>query len=189
VIPVVHTFKCKLNCSGFEAVLRIVGLFVITLAMAAVLVAVFYYFPYRGSYEQHIPILPGDHNPVPSISGGEVVSKAAFLKLSEGHQTDIAVSNDKVSYKVVVDGVSYRYNQSAGYDWWRCYTPGGYVIRNGEVVRELQRDLVGGVIPGFVLLLLVLLVLGVLLWRLTWKDFTDPWTGDVVDTRRLFRAR
>lgn len=160
----VKTFQNRLGIPRGEAVGRIIGLcLLITLALAIV-ATVFTFFPYSGQVDT-VSILPGNHIQVSKILDGEVqVERGQFLQLAENNQTFIALEDEAISYMVKAGGVSYRYEQVAGYNTFR-YDLSNQTIKQGMVVREFHRDIFDMIVVFIALPLLVLFLLLVAISR------------------------
>ena len=71
----------------------------------------------------------------------EGLSRDAFLVLAQGENVTMAIQGEAVVYEIVYKGIVFRHWQSAGagiYYYWQA--EGGYEIRDGFLVRPLNRD-------------------------------------------------
>lgn len=166
----VGTVEGKLGCSSDEAVWRIIGISLLSVATVAVIALVLVFFPYQGKKTQDISILPGSHVEILEILDGEaLVDGDKFLEVAEGNKTFIALGDHATSYMVKDEGISYRHSQPVHLDV--RYRVGDQEIQGDTVVRILHKktDYMWGMfiaMPAFVLLVLFLLT-----WATTHKQY------------------
>ncbi|OGY27502.1 MAG: hypothetical protein A2Z42_03700 [Candidatus Woykebacteria bacterium RBG_19FT_COMBO_43_10] len=167
---IVATFERKLECSRAEAIWRMIGLPIFLIAAIAVVGIAAAFFPYKSSYKQQIPALPGDHFQASEILDGEVlVNESQFLELASGNQTFIAPGKYDVSYMVKVGGISYRYDQPTSHNSLR-YNVGTQQVQDGVVIRELRRDPIVMVLLFIVIAGIFLLMFLVAATAMTFKE-------------------
>ena len=134
----VEKFQEKLEVSRKEAVARVIVFTVLSLCCLAVIAIVAIGFPYAGSYNETVALLPGDHVQVKEILDGEVlVDEAKFLQVAKGNTTFVELGEETIVYLTKVAGVSYRYEQTVPLrDGYKVSTQH---VEGGTAVREINR--------------------------------------------------
>jgi len=162
-MSLVKKFQERLSISREMAIWRVIGFLFILACCVAVVVIAIADFPYAASFTEEVSLLPDNHVQVSKILDGEVlVGRDQFLQVAEGNTVFIALGEETITYMTKVAGVSYRYN--------KILTPVRHVysvsqqIKNGMVVREMERNtgimiMTYIVAPLFTLFILFILII------------------------------
>jgi len=154
-LALVPKFQKRLKVSRVNAIWRVIGFLFLSVCFVAVIALAATFFPYTASFNEEVPLLPGNHVQVEKILDGEVqVNRAQFLEIAEGNTTFVSLEEETIFYMTKVAGVSYRYEQTISHPW--NYLVSSQKIQNEILVREINRN-VGAMILCHIILPLAVL--------------------------------
>lgn len=164
-LSLVAKFQKELDVPKGEAIFRVIMFLLLLACFVAVVVLIFVYFPYTGTFTQKVPLLPGDHVEVKKILDGEVLlSRDQFLKKAKGNKVFVAFEdgteriNKSIIYMTKTEGMTYRYDQPLP-NIGICDRVASRSFKNGMAFRKISRDVVFVIVIFIIMPLLILVIL------------------------------